>query len=245
MDALWPLAEAARLTGVDLYSQRFRTMFDAPLALALPDGEAPGFNDNSGGNVHTAAALYELAYARWQRPEYGRLSGQSDRNNPQALLYGAATLPQGPVIPTASVLMKNAGFALLRGKGNAVAIRFGKHGGGHGHPDKLNIVTYAAGHLFGLDPGSIHYGVPLHREWYRKTIAHNTVTVDGADQAAADGELDAWSEGHFSAHANTAYAGVKLQRHARLRRRDASRSLRVFLRRRARLRLRISCRGQV
>ena len=33
-------------------------MFDAPLALALPDGQAPGFNDNDGGNVKAAAPLY-------------------------------------------------------------------------------------------------------------------------------------------------------------------------------------------
>ena len=49
MSALWPLAEAARLQGVDLFSDRFRSMFDAPLNLALPDGQAPGFNDNGGG----------------------------------------------------------------------------------------------------------------------------------------------------------------------------------------------------
>jgi oligo-alginate lyase len=212
MEALWPLAEAARLTGVDLYSERYRTMFDAPLALALPDGEAPGFNDNAGGNVRAAGFLYELAYTRWQRPEYGRLAAESERNNLQALLYGAESLPQGPVIPTASVLMKDAGYAVLRAQGNAVAVRFGKQGGGHGHPDKLNIVTFAEGHLFGLDPGSIHYGVPLHGEWYRRTIAHNTVVVDGKDQAASDGDLDDWSEGHLSAHALRAYDGVKLAR---------------------------------
>jgi hypothetical protein len=212
MEALWPLAEAARLQGIDLYSDRYRTMFEAPLALALPDGQAPGFNDNDGGNIRTAAPLYELAFARWQRPEFGRLASTSDRNNLQALLYGADTLPRGPVIPTASVLMKNAGFAVLRAQGNAVAVRFGKHGGWHGHLDKLGIVTFAGGKLLGLDPGSIHYGVPLHREWYRTTIAHNTVAVDGKDQAAVDGELDAWSDGHLAAHVSTAYPGVELRR---------------------------------
>ncbi len=212
MEALWPLAEAARLQGIDLYSERYRTMFDAPLALALPDGDAPGFNDNSGGNLRAAAALYELAYARWRRPEYGRLAAQSDRNSFQALLYGVEKLPQGPVIPTASVLMKDAGFAMLRAKGNAVAVRYGKHGGWHGHLDKLSIVTYAGGRLFGLDPGSIHYGVPLHKEWYRRTIAHNTVSVDGKDQAAVNGELDDWREGHLSAHVSGAYPGVELRR---------------------------------
>jgi hypothetical protein len=215
MDALWPLAEAARLGGVDLYSDRFRCMFDAPLALALPDGQAPGFNDNSGGNVRQAAALYELAYARWKRPEYGRLAAHSDRRSLQALLYGEEKLPEGPFIPTASVVMRSAGFAILRADGNAVAIRFGKHGGGHGHPDKLNIVTYAAGHLFGLDPGSINYGVPLQRQWYRATIAHNTVAVDGRDQRSVDGQLEQWSETSISARAE-AYPGVTLRRTLRL-----------------------------
>jgi oligo-alginate lyase len=215
MDALWPLAEAARLVGVDLYSNRFRSMFDAPLALALPDGEAPGFNDNSGGNVRQAAALYELAYSRWKRPQYGRLAAHSRRSSLQALLFGEETLPEGPFIPTASVIMRSAGFAMLRADGNAVAIRFGKHGGGHGHPDKLNIVTFAGGHHFGLDPGSINYGVPLHRQWYRATIAHNTVAVDGRDQGSVDGQLEQWSETSISARAD-AYPGVRMRRTLRL-----------------------------
>ena len=49
--------------------------------------------------------------------------------------------------------------------------------------------------MWGLDPGSINYGVPLHREWYRSTIAHNTVTVDGALQAEKDGQADQWKTG--------------------------------------------------
>lgn len=122
---------------------------------------------------------------------------------------------EGSFIPTASVIMKNAGFAMLRADGNAIAIRFGKHGGGHGHPDKLNIVTYAAGHLFGLDAGSINYGVPLHREWYRATIAHNTVAVDGKNQSNVDGQLEQWSEASISARVD-AYRGVTLRRTLRL-----------------------------
>jgi hypothetical protein len=97
-----------------------------------------------------------------------------------------------------------------------VAVRFGRHGGGHGHPDKLNIVTFAGGRVFGLDPGSINYGVPLHREWYRSTIAHNTVGVDGQIQASADGRHEAWETGgritRFTAIADKVYAGVTLRR---------------------------------
>ena len=220
MDALWPLAEAARHAGADLYTGRLRSLYDAPLALALPNGDAPGFNDNGGSNVTSYAALYELAFARWKRPEYGGIVAHTSRDSVQALLYGAEDTPSGLTIPETSVLLRAAGFAMLRSGGTAVATRFGLHGGGHGHPDKLNIVTFGGGHLFGLDPGSIHYGAPLHREWYRSTIAHNTVSVDQQLQRNADGRLEEWSTPAGAtvlvASAADVYPGVMLRRSLRL-----------------------------
>lgn len=217
MNALWPLAEAARHAGIDLYSDRFRTLWDAPLKLALPNGDSPGFNDGGGSNAVNLFALYELAYARGQRPEYGRLAAGSTRHSVQSLLYGAETVPTGPAIPEESSLLRAAGFAVLRAAGPTVAaMRFGLHGGGHGHPDKLGLVTWGAGRMWGLDPGSIDYGVPLFREWYRTTIAHNTVTVDGGQQANADGALRDWrvvkDSTSIVASADAAFPNINLTR---------------------------------
>jgi len=216
MAALWPLAEAARFAGIDLYTARYRSLYDAPLALALPDGEPPGFNDSAGGNVAGYAPLYEIAYARYRVPAYGALVSRTPRDSVQALLCGEETAPAGPMIPERSALLPSAGLAMLRSSSMTVAVRFGRHGGGHGHPDKLNIVTFAGGRVFGLDPGSINYGVPLHREWYRSTIAHNTVGVDGQIQASADGRHEAWETGggitRLTAIADEVYPGVTLRR---------------------------------
>lgn len=221
MQALWPLAEAARLADIDLYSDRYRSLYMAPLLLALPDGSSPGFNDSAGGNLKSAGPLYELAYARWREPAFGRLLSQASRASLEALLWGVEEVPRGPMIPTESVLLRSAGYAVLRSPAMTVAVRFGMHGGGHGHPDKLNIVTYGGGRLFGLDPGSINYGVPLHREWYRSTIAHNTVSVDERLQANVDGTLERWertAEGAILvAGAGAAYPGVRLIRALELR----------------------------
>jgi hypothetical protein len=83
-----------------------------------------------------------------------------------------------------------------------------------------NIVTYGAGRLWGLDPGSINYGVPLHQEWYRSTVAHNTVSVDSQLQKNADGRLEHWAAEAgattISASADGAYPGVSLRRTVRL-----------------------------
>lgn len=219
MSALWTLAEAARHNGIDLYTdKRYRSMFEAPLALAMQDGSAPGFNDNPGGNIATFADLYEIAFARWHDPRYARVAKEGTRTTITALLYGAPELPASdqPLTPRASVLLKEAGYAILRSPEVTAAVRFGLHGLGHGHPDKLNVVTSAFGATFGLDPGSINYGAPLHGEWYRSTIAHNTVCVDGKLQGNADGELVEWKPGAagttFKGAANRVYDGVSLAR---------------------------------
>jgi hypothetical protein len=216
MQALWTLAEAARHAGVNLYTDRYAKLYDAPLALALPNGDSPGFNDSAGGNIAGYGPLYELAFARWNKPEYGRVAAHTNRESLQALLWGAERVPTGPVVGETSALLPSAGYAVLRAGRTAVATRFGMHGGGHGHPDKLNVVTFGAGRLFGLDPGSINYGVPLHREWYRSSVAHNTVSVDGQLQANADGRLEEWHPAkgvsRLTATAGDVYPGVRLRR---------------------------------
>ncbi len=220
MEALWPLAEAARRAGIDLYDARYHKLYEAPLALAFPNGDSPGFNDSAGGNVLTYAPLYEVAYARYKNPADGRLLARAERHSLQALLYGADELPSGSMVPAESVILKSAGYAMLRAGGAAAAIRYGMHGGGHGHPDKLNVVIFAAGRNFGIDPGSINYGVPLHREWYRTTIAHNTVAVDEKLQANADGRLEKWSDtdgATLVASVGAAYPGVQLRRSITMR----------------------------
>jgi len=221
MSAVWPLAEAAYHNGRNLYSERFRRLWDAPLLLSFPNGDSPGFNDNAGGNVERAAPVYEIAYARWKQPEYGALAAHSPRDSLQALLYGLDELPSGPYVSTRSALLEDAGFAVLRQGNLAAAMRFGRHGGGHGHPDKLNLVTFAKGAILGLDPGSIDYGAPLHQQWYRTTVAHNTVVVDGKNQSARDGRLEQWKTGKdftmISASAGEVYPGVRLRRTVTLR----------------------------
>ncbi len=65
IEGLWPLAEAARHCGLDLYEARFKSMFDGPLALAMPDLKLPNFNDSGTVSLTSRADLYELAFARW------------------------------------------------------------------------------------------------------------------------------------------------------------------------------------
>ena len=60
------------------------------------------------------------------------------------------------------------------------------------HLDKLSFVFFGFGQELGVDPGraqSQAYRLPVHREWYKATVSHNTVLIDGQSQANAAGKL--------------------------------------------------------
>jgi len=190
---LWPLAEAARHCGIDLYTPRFKSMFDAPLALAMPDLRLPNFNDSGITDITGRADDYELAYARWGDPAYLRVIDPGKRSGRLALLYGAAELPEAATArPGGSHNSPASGYAILRSGGDRNAtwlcVKYGPHGGGHGHPDKNTFILYAGGRILVADAGTHAYGSPLHAGWDKTTIAHNTLVVDEASQAPATGK---------------------------------------------------------
>jgi hypothetical protein len=95
-------------------------------------------------------------------------------------------------------------------------MKFGPHGGAHGHFDKLNFVMYSHGQMLAVDPGTHPYGIPIHREWDSMTIAHNTISVDQQRQTATTGKLLDWQVGEdwvaVRAAAGDVYPAARLQR---------------------------------
>ena len=65
-----------------------------------------------------------------------------------------------------------------------LAIDAGPHGPGHGHADALSVTLVRHGRHLLMDPGTFEYvGDSGERSYYRGTAAHNTLRVDGLDQA--------------------------------------------------------------
>jgi hypothetical protein len=67
----------------------------------------------------------------------------------------------------------------------------GVFAGGHGHADALSIQLITDGRPILIDPGTFCYTCP-ERDRFRGTAAHNTLQVDGRDQAVPDGPF-AWT----------------------------------------------------
>jgi Uncharacterized protein conserved in bacteria len=57
----------------------------------------------------------------------------------------------------------------------------------HGHADALSIILHKDGLPFLVDPGTYQYnGNHEYRRYFKSTRAHNTVTIDNADQAVQE-----------------------------------------------------------
>jgi hypothetical protein len=243
IEGLWPLAEAARNNGTDLYSDKFKSMFDAPLRLARPDAVMPDFNDSEDTPLAGHADLYELALARFHDPHYAALiayAGRTraakpteeadtsppttSRHNRLALLFGISPLPTGNLPPRHSQNDTASGYAIIqRGSDeNAtwLCLKYGPHGGGHGHFDKNTFILYSQKSVLSPDAGTHAYGSPLHSQWDKTSLAHNTLTVDEESQAPATGKSLAFGSSHgtdFSiTDAGPIYPGVSFLRTAAL-----------------------------
>ena len=165
-------------------------------------------------------ANYEIALARYKVPVLAIPLAGNARRSLQAFVNGVADLPEPTVAAEASRNFPSSGYTILRaglGKDATwLCLKYGPHGGPHGHPDKNSFVLYAAGHVLAGDPGTAFYGVPIHAGWYRTTLAHNTLVVDETSQHAATGTSlafrtgDGWS-GSLT-EAGYAYGDVSFRR---------------------------------
>jgi len=220
ISALSSLTEAARNCGIDLYCDEVKRMYDAPFMFAMPNGNLPAFSDSNEFSFSKTGPTYEQAYARFANPDYVPLIARSNRRNPNALWFGEGDLPENSSTECSSRNYPEAGYGILsKGRGEDatwLCLKYGAHGSGHGHPDKLSFILAARGETIGVDPGTARYGLPIQRAWYRKTIAHNTLSVDERSQQSATGKCLAFGQEHgvdyVMAEAGDIYDGVRFVR---------------------------------
>lgn len=173
----WRMAELAELG--------FARQQDAVLAGALRRTYEPGHERRDTGRATSTADV-----------ERNHLSSALSREDLgwRALLHAVPDLPPLADVTPRSAMLADQGYAVFRRDGDVyVGFEFGQSGGGHGHPDRLNLTLYRGFRRWLDDMGTGSYVDPsLH--WFRSTLAHNAPLIDGKSQPIQDGRLIAHDE---------------------------------------------------
>ena len=221
LQAMVLIAEDARRLGIDLWSHpTLVRMFTLPVHYTMADGSLPRFGDDVQSSARGSAWLLEPAYHATRDPTLLPLLPTAPSWN--TILYGRDVAQKAPPPVLVSRVFPGAGHAVLRTRGEAgltACLTFGPYGGFHGHFDKLSLVFFGFREELGVDPGraaSQAYRLPLHRNWYKPTLSHNTVLVDKASQRAAQGKLELFAANEdyaaVAASCTAAYPGTRHMR---------------------------------
>lgn len=120
----------------------------------------------------------------------GNIPALGDYDDGHALAPGLFPQRLAPVVQHIRCKTFNkSGYTVIRGCGDTL-LTF-DHGPlgmaplyNHGHADALSITLSIGGTHFLVDAGTFRYnGVPAWRRYFKGTRAHNTVVIDGVDQA--------------------------------------------------------------
>lgn len=199
--ALAAIAIGAKRIGTDLWhNPKLIQMFTQPVHYQMPDGTLPRLADAIPMTLDQHADLYEQAFYALKLVEL----------KPMLTLEPTfSSIRAGRHLPpkTYSKSVKNSlvtqgdGSIVLRSKGDsgmAGCLSYNALANRHRHFDALSFVLYGNGQEMAVDPGratDIAYRLPVHKNWYRATLGHNTILVGGASQGPGQGFLETAFQG--------------------------------------------------
>jgi hypothetical protein len=185
---------------------KIQAMLNVVMHLTRPDGTVPLLGDDDGGR---ALALKQQTYRSFRdalcvgsvlfrREDFKKQCGSFAQ---EAFWYfGAGALDAFRSLAASApsdchLYCPSAGYLVQRtgwdSSDSYLGFDFGGLGmltGGHSHADALSVNLFGGGKELLVDPGTYVYnGAPEWRRYFRSTAAHNTVVVDGRDQAVMSG----------------------------------------------------------
>lgn len=221
LESLIFTALTVRCRGIDLFDRDMHDMFSEPVKGVYPDLSWAAQSDGwYGANLLAQTALYEVAATYMKDPIFRQVLAKSysrkQRLDPEALLNGQAIEPDSTPLVQKSFSYNTSGFSVLRDGKNTLVFKFGGEGIGHGHPDKLSFTIHNGDKEVISDFGTSGYMTPDYLGWYKRTLSHNTVVVDGKDQKKSTGRLLRFvarkDGGLVEGESTTAYEGVRMRR---------------------------------
>ena len=217
-------------------TERLAAMAVFLASITSADGALPFLGDDDGGRLFhpfgtrkdfaratlaTSSVLLGHQYFRYSERDLMEqalwwIGSRARSATPAAIILSSKYFPESGLVS-----MRSDDVLVLFDAGP-----FGPWSGGHSHSDTLSLVVSAGENEILIDPGTYTYvGDPRWRDYFRGSAAHNTVRVNGRDQAEPVGpfqwrnkpavEVLSWETGAEldQAEAACTYAGIRHRRH--------------------------------
>lgn len=173
---------------------RIKDMFDAVLPFVDARGVLFGIADSDEkklSGVHFGST-YDLAYTYYRDPAYLPIL----RRSPPDPIFGHPELPPEPEMPYANAFADNIGIALLRSQKPdrprleqiQAVLRYGSHGGAHGHFDSGSLLSIMRCGRSLFNPEHCWWGYAhfMYKFYVQCSLTKNMVVVDDKMQLPAD-----------------------------------------------------------
>ncbi len=186
----------------DQFTQRLERMFGFLAAATMHDGTVPGIGDADDGRVFRMKSKMEFNDHRDLISVGAVLFSRGDMKAASGGFSDLALLLLGgegfekfarmtPDNSSRSEIYKEGGFSFMKTERDYCSFDFGDIGmrgrGGHGHNDVLSF-TISGKNQFITDRGTFCYTCDSEmRNKLRSTYSHNTIAVDGTEQAEFSG----------------------------------------------------------
>ena len=182
---------------------KLQLLLDHLMYITRPDGTTPLFGDDDGGRLMTLdhypkndfRSTLSTGAAVFARPDYKFVA--NDIREETLWLLGPEGLTnliklEAREPDKTSVGFTSGGYYVMRdgwkSESNYLLFDCGPHGAdncGHAHADALSIDVSARGQVVLIDPGTCTYTRSKKtRDWFRSSLAHNTLTIDDQSSSA-------------------------------------------------------------
>lgn len=176
----------------NLDNEKYPQMIKKQMDFVNEDGTIPSLNDHCGVKQQVVPSLaLEFGYAWYRDYDMRTLLNIAHRycrnRNPEAYFFGTEEREDTAEIkPQMYHNETGSGITIFRGDNRKhLILKHSPFGGEHDHYDRLSVEYSAYGSVNCLDLGTVPYGAVHHYGYFKNTVSHNTVTIDGENHPPA------------------------------------------------------------
>jgi len=180
IEPLMYITESSLRNNINLYTDKIEKLLASPIAHMKPDGTLPSFGDTrSRVWPDSINYTYRLSEKRFNRPLI-TLKDTTEMSRTLSLIWTYDIGEHKSDIKQSKITrISDSNIAVLKpddGSQRYISVKLDSTEP-HSHYDNLNLIYSKGIENYLIDPVTVSYGHKLYKSFYKKSIAHNTLSI--------------------------------------------------------------------